>query len=536
MNGKNSISFARRLVVFLLLSSVLTSCQLQKSGETVFSDSEFPLLEIDIMSLQEGYKAGKYTVVEVVQLYIDRIRQIDQSGPKLNSIIHLNSDALQQAAILDQELKAGEWRGNMHGVPVLLKDNIDTKDGMPCTAGSKALAKHLPNKDAYLVKKLRVSGAVILGKTNMSEWANFRGSMSTSGWSSLGGQTKNPYFLDRNPCGSSSGSGVAVSANLTLVAIGTETNGSIVCPSHANGVVGIKPTAGMVSNSGIIPISFHMDVAGPMTRTVRDAAIALEAMTGRKAVDYVAYLDENALMGKRIGYYTGARGRNFKVDSLMNRALDFMEQAGAEIVELGEIIAPETAQAAFQVMLYEYRFGLNDYLANTVDHTGISNIQELIDFNQNEEYVLRYFNQLYLEMAAEKGDLDSEEYIESLAMMHFNSREEGIDRVMADFQLDAIVAPTGSPAWITDLYNGDNFQFGTSSPAAYAGYPIISIPMGEIHGLPVGISIFGPAWSEGTLLAIAYAFEQGTQHRFTPSFFAGAGDWGGKGIGGVRQD
>ncbi|TVR87281.1 MAG: amidase [Saprospirales bacterium] len=502
----------------LLGTIVFSACEREVAESEVRVREDFPLLEMQIADLQEAYMVGNLTVVEVVQLYLDRIEELDKNGPCLNSVIALNPEALETASQLDDEISEGNRRGPMHGVPVMLKDNIDTSDGMPSTAGSRALKNNLPDEDAAVVKKLREAGAVIMGKTNLSEWANFRGTMSSSGWSGHGGQTLNPYYLDRNPCGSSSGSGVAVSANLTMVAIGTETNGSIVCPSHANGVVGLKPTSGLVSNAGIIPIAFSMDVAGPMTRTVRDAALTLDAMTDQNQNSYAEHLDEFSLEGKRIGYYTSHQGRNFKVDSLTESAIAFLESRGAEIIYLDQIVTPKTAQHAFEVMLYEYKTGLNKYLATTTENTGISNILDLLEFNEKDDISLRYFNQSYLEMVAEKEDLDAETYLEALHLMHFNSREMGIDLAIEENELEAIMAPTGSPAWLTDLYNGDAFQFGTSSPAAFAGYPIISVPMGQIHGLPVGISFFGSAYSEKTLLGLAHAFEQGTRHREPPLF------------------
>jgi amidase len=493
--------------------------------------SDFPLLEMDIETLQKAYADGSYTVTEVVQLYMDRIEIIDKSGPALNSIIMLNPDAMEIAIELDRELAEGKSRGPLHGIPVLLKDNIDTHDQMPTTAGSRALANSFPLKDSFLAQKLREAGAVILGKANLSEWANFRGELSSSGWSGVGGQTRNPYVLDRNPCGSSSGSGAAVSANLTIFAIGTETNGSIVCPSHANGIVGVKPTVGLVSRSGIIPISYSLDIAGPMARNVKDAATALGVLTGIDPddeltllsegnfhTDYTQFLNADGLQGKRIGFFTAARGRNFKVDTLMLKAVEFMKSQGAEIIEIDQVSAPGTGNHAFQVMLFEYKDGLNKYFASLGPDAPVKSLEELIEFNKADEISLKYYNQVYLEMAQEKGSLDSQEYKDALAAMHKGAREEGIDRVMNEHNLDAIIAPTGSPAWKTDWVNGDSFQLGSSSPAAHAGYPNITLPMGFVENLPVGISIFGRAWSEPVLLEIAFAFEQGTNHRRLPEF------------------
>ena len=514
--------------IFLLLQF---SCSSPSHESWVVDTNEFPLLEMDIAGLQEGYANGTFTITQVVQAYLNRIEAIDKEGPTLNSVIMVNPDALHIARELDKELAAGRSRGPMHGVPVLLKDNIDTHDNMPCTAGSRALMNSFPLQDSHVAKKLREAGAVILGKTNLSEWANFRGEMSTSGWSGLGGQTLNPYVLQRNPCGSSSGSGAAIAANLAMVAIGTETNGSIVCPSHANGIVGIKPTVGLVSRSGIIPIAYSLDIAGPMARTVADAAITLGALTGvdpqdattyqsmeHAHRDYTQFLDANALEGKRIGFYRAPMGRNVKVDTLMHIALDHMRSQGAEIIEIDIISASNTGTHAFQVMLYEYKEGLNRYFQSLGPDAPIKNLDELIAFNRHDSISLLHFNQRYLEMANEKGDLTDPAYLEALAAMHYGSREQGIDRVMEEHQLDAMVAPTGSPAWFTDWVNGDSFQLGSSSPAAHAGYPNITVPMGFVDELPVGISFFGRAWSEPVLIGIAYAFEQGTRHRKPPGF------------------
>ena len=515
----------------LLVLIIFSSCEDFQRQKLSLGTDYFPLLEMDIETLQKAYAEGTYTVAEVVQLYLDRIELIDKSGPALNSILLLNPAAIEIAVELDRELAEGKSRGPLHGIPVLLKDNIDTHDQMPTTAGSRAMANSFPLKDSFVTQKLREAGAVILGKANLSEWANFRGELSSSGWSGVGGQTKNPYVLDRNPCGSSSGSGAAVSANLTIFAIGTETNGSIVCPSHANGIVGIKPTIGLTSRSGIIPIAYSLDIAGPMTRTVRDAAIALGALTGvdpddeltllsegKYHTDYTQFLKEDGLRGKRIGFFTAARGRNFKVDTLMLHAVEFMKNQGAEIIEIEQVSAPGTGNHAFQVMLFEYKDGLNKYFASLGPDAPIKSLEELIDFNKNDDISMQHYNQAYLEMAQEKEGLDSQEYKDALTAMHKGAREEGIDKVMNEHNLDAIIAPTGSPAWKTDWVNGDSFQLGSSSPAAHAGYPNITLPMGFVDNLPVGISIFGRAWSEPVLLEIAYAFEQGTKHRKVPQF------------------
>ena len=513
-------------IVFVLL---IVSCSAEsKKREGNWND--FPLLEVDIKGLQEDYAKGRRSIAEVTALYLNRIEQIDKSGPTLRAIIDINPNALSFAKTLDKERVAGKSRGPLHGIPIVLKDNIDTQD-QPTTAGSRALKGSIPLKDSEIAKKLRAAGAVILGKANLSEWANFRGQHSSSGWSGIQGQTKNPYVLTRNPCGSSSGSGVAVSANLTLLAIGTETNGSIVCPSHANGVVGIKPTVGLISRRGIIPISFTQDTAGPMARTVTDAALALGALVGIDSTDsktlasvekyhndYSTFLNKEGLQGKRIGIYTAPFGNNKAVDQLSQKAIEIMKEKGAELVEI-ETIAPRgTGSHSFQVMLHEYKAGLNDYFEQLGENAPIKTLEELIAFNLKDSLELKYFNQAYLKMAQEKEDLNSDAYKTALENLQRMSQQEGIDRVMIEHQLDAIIAPTGSPAWSTDWLNGDNFHLGSSSPAAWAGYPNITVPMGDIHGLPVGLSIFGTAWSEGKLIEIAYAFEQATQARIVPTF------------------
>ena len=519
--------------ILMVLMLLLWSCQpLFRDSQTETSDP-FKYLEWGIPQMQQAYKNGTLTIKEVVQAYLDRIAEIDQSGHRLNSIIQVNPDAIQLAEELDIEMADGRYRGPLHGIPVVLKDNIDTHDGMATTAGSRALENSYPLQDSYVARQLKEAGAIIIGKANLSEWANFRGQLSTSGWSGLGGQTKNPYVLDRNPCGSSSGSGVAVSANLTMMAIGTETNGSIVCPSQSNGIVGLKPTVGLVSRSGIIPISFTQDTPGPMTRTVRDAAICLGVLAGVDPADektrasqdkfyrdYTQFLKEDGLMGKRIGFYKGPLGRNFKVDTLAYQAVDFMKSQGAEIIEIDRISTGNPGHHSFQVMLYEYKDGLNKYFRSLGPDAPIKSLDELILFNRSDSIELKYFNQHYLEMASEKGDLGDEAYREALAGLMKGSREEGLDRIMNEHNLDAIMAPTGCPAWKTDLINGDSDQLGSSSPAAQAGYPNITVPMGFIGELPVGISFFGRAWSEPVLLEIAYAYERATMFRKPPEFLA----------------
>lgn len=485
-----------------------------------------------IAGLHERVKSGEVSARSLTQAYLDRIDQIDKHGHAINSVIELNPGALEIAETLDNERKAKGARGPMHGIPVLIKDNIDTADKMLTTAGSLALLESHPAQDSGVAKKLRDAGAVILGKTNLSEWANIRSSHSTSGWSGRGGLTKNPYALHRNPCGSSSGSGAATSANLCTVAVGTETDGSIVCPSSANGLVGIKPTVGLLSRAGIIPISHNQDTPGPMARTVRDAAILLGALAGsdprdaatkesdlRKQKDYTAFLDASGLRGARIGVARKYFGFNDAVDALMNDLIQEMKSAGAIIVDPADIPTfGKFDETELLVLLYELKADLNAYLAARPD-AQVKTLADVIAFNQkNKDREMQYFGQDLFLKAEQKGPLTDKEYIAAVTANHTLSREQGIDAVMDKFHLDALVAPTGGPAWLTDLVNGDHAVGGSSNAAAVAGYPNINVPAGFIFDLPVGISFFGRAWSEPTLLKIAYGFEQLTKARKPPQF------------------
>ena len=514
------------LYMWMLLH--LFSCQPQKPSNSVDS---FPLSEITITDIQNSYGNGSFTVRQIVELYLDRIENIDRNGPKLNSIIIVNPDALQIADSLDQILKLGNEKGALFGIPVLLKDNINTHDQMPTTAGSRILNNSYPPHDSWVAKKLRDAGAVIIGKANLSEWANYRASFSSSGWSGVGGQTKNPYVLDRNPCGSSSGSAVAVSANLCAVAVGTETWGSIMCPSNANGIVGIKPTVGLWSRSGIVPISYTQDTAGPMARTVRDAAILLGAVTGIDSSDqktpassgnfyqdYTQFLKEAGLNGKRIGYLKTEEGKHHKVDTLMYRAVRYLKGQGAEIIELEKLVEGTPYNNSTKVLAYEFKDGLKKYFASLGENSPIADLEEAMSATLSDSIEMLYFNVERMKNSQSKGSLETEEYNESLKNMLKAYRSDGIDRVMEEHQLDAIMSPTGSPAWKTDLINGDNFSLSTSVYAALSGYPNINIPMGFVGQVPVGISFFGRAWSEPILLEIAYAYEQGTQYRRSPEF------------------
>ncbi len=498
-----------------------------------FMPPAFELDELTIPDLQRAMQSGKYSAKSLVEKYTDRIDEIDKKGPTLKSVIELNPEAEAIAVALDRERKERGPRSPLHGIPILIKDNIDTQDRMMTTAGSLALIGTKPSQDAFVAKKLRDAGAVILGKTNLSEWANFRSSKSSSGWSARGGQTKNPYALDRNPCGSSSGSGVAPSANLCAAAIGTETDGSIVCPSSANSLVGIKPTVGLVGRSGIIPISHSQDTAGPMARTVTDAAIILGALTGedprdkttaqsrgKAYTDYTRFLDKNGLRGMRIGVARKHFSFNERVAKLMDQLLVEIRGAGATIV--GDTDIPTSGQfddSEFEVLLYEFKADLNAYLTSLGATTPIRSLKELIDFNKSKANLeMPYFGQDIFEKAEAKGPLTDRKYIRALQKNHRLTRTQGIDFIMKKHRLDAIVAPTGGAPWPTDWVNGDHFTGGYSSPSAVAGYPHITVPAGYIHGLPVGISFFGGAYSEPTLIKVAYAFEQATKARRPPKF------------------
>lgn len=526
---KSKFTFLSWLIVVTIL---FNACNPQNTPHKNTSGNQSPNLEeITIQQMTEGYKNHHFTVRQVVEGYISRINSLDKNGPQINSMIVINPDALKIADSLDKLLTEGKARGALFGVPVVLKDNIDTHDKMSTTAGSRALAGSHPLKDSWVAAKLRKAGAIILGKSNLSEWANFRSSFSSSGWSGVGGQTNNPYILDRNPCGSSAGTGAAVSANLSQFGIGTETNGSIVCPSNANGLVGIKPTVGLISRSGIIPISFTQDTPGPMARTVTDAAIALGTMVGVDSSDsktlaskehyfndYTKFLKTGSLKGKRIGLYTAPMGRNYKVDTLVNRAVRFLKQRGAIVVKIKQILPPKVEGASFQVLLYEFKNGLNNYLKSLGPDAPVKNLKQIIAFNKKDSVELKYFDQKLLLMAEAKGNLNSPQYKKALKTMTFGSRKNGMDKVMNKYNLDAIIGPTGSPAWKTDLVDGDHFMLGSSSPAAISGYPSITVPMGFVQGLPVGLSFFGRKWSEPLLISLAYSFEQGTRKRTAPNY------------------
>jgi len=500
--------------------------------------SSFELEETTVTDLQSAMASGRFTAHTITEKYLARIEAVDKHGPALNSVIEVNPDALSIAKELDRERKQKHLRGPLHGIPVLIKDNIDTSDRMMTTAGSLALVGSKPPKDSMVAQKLREAGAVILGKTNLSEWANIRSNQSSSGWSGRGGQTKNPYVLDRNPCGSSSGSGAGVSANLCAIAIGTETDGSIVCPASANGVVGLKPTVGLVSRRGIIPISHSQDTAGSLCRTVRDAAILLGALTGvdeedkatsesrgKSYADYTQFLVADGLHGARIGVVRGTFGFSGAVDALMGSALEVLKAQGAVLVDPAEIeTRGKFDESESMVFMYELKADLNAYLAKLGPRAPVHTLQEIIEFNEkHREQEMPYFGQELFLKSELKGPLNSQEYLDALKKNHQLARTEGIDATMDKHKLDALVGPTGGPAWLTDLVAGDHFSGGSSSSSAVAGYPNISVPAGDVFGLPVGISFFGRAWSEPVLIRIAYAYEQASKLRKAPQFLPSLG-------------
>lgn len=493
----------------------------------------FEFEETTIADLQEALRSGRHTSRSITQAYLERIQEVDKQGPALNSVIELNPEALAIAENLDGERKAGRVRGALHGIPVLIKDNIDTADRMQTTAGSLALVGQPAPRDAYIVEKLRASGAVILGKTNLSEWANIRSKNSTSGWSGRGGLTRNPFALDRNPSGSSSGSGAATSANLCAAAIGTETDGSIISPASACGLVGIKPTVGLLSRSGIIPISHSQDTPGPMARTVADAAALLGALTGidprdpatnssrgKAAPDYTAFLKTDALRGARIGVARNYFGFSEPVDKLMADAIDAIKRAGATLIDPADIASSsQLGPAENMVLLFELKADLNRYLAERAMKDGPRALADVIKFNEaNRATEMPYFGQDHFIEAEAKGPLTTKVYLDALAKNQKLARDQGIDAVAKKFKLDAFIAPSRTPAWLTDLVNGDSSSHSCSGLPAVAGYPHITLPMGYLHGLPVGISFFGTAWSESKLISLAYAFEQLTKFRRPPKF------------------
>ncbi|RTY65010.1 amidase [Flavobacterium sp. LB2P53] len=517
-----------------LTTLLITGCTsgTKKNEDSVSVEDFNAVFELDeetISSVREKLTSGKYTSEQLVQLYLKRIEAIDTNGPQLHSVIEVNPDALAIAVALDKELKAGKSRGPLHGIPVLIKDNIDTADKMLTTAGSLAMAGNSASKDAFVVKKLREAGAVIIGKTNLSEWANFRSTQSCSGWSSRGGQTKNPYILDHNPCGSSAGSGAAVSANLCVVAVGTETDGSIVCPASVNGVVGIKPTVGLVSRSGIIPISKTQDTAGPMARTVTDAAILLGVIAavdqddtvtleskGKAQKDYTTFLDKNALKGKRIGIEKKPQENNKYINALLDAAVNLLKKQGAIIIEIDYLEKINAlGQAEFEVLQYEFKDGLNTYLATA--NAKVKSLKDVIDFNTaNEDKAMPYFKQETLESSNAKKGLEDKKYLEALTVS-FEGSKSVLNTVFKENKLDAICGITMGPACSIDMIYGDRWGgYSLTSPAAASGYPHITVPCGLAYDLPVGLSFFGMPYTEGKLIGLGYAYEQVSKKRIKP--------------------
>jgi amidase len=504
------------------------------------SAAQFNVVEASIEDLQKAMASGRLTSRQLTSLYLARIKSLDKAGPRLNSIIEVNPDALAIADAMDAERKAKKVRGPLHGVPILIKDNIATGDRMQTSAGSLALAGAKAPRDSFVVAKLRDAGAVILGKTNLSEWANIRSTRSTSGWSSRGGLTRNPYALDRNTSGSSSGSAVAVAASLAAAAVGTETDGSVISPSAINGIVGIKPTLGLVSRSGIVPIAHSQDTAGPMARTVADAAALLTAMAGTdlhddatrdaspKASDYTKHLDAGALKGARLGVVRSQfGGRNDLVSAEIEKALKVLEAQGAVLVEVPEMPnAGKFAATELEVLLTELKADLEAYLGEWAPDADVRNLADIIAFNEkNKDKVMPYFGQEHFINAEKKGGLDGREYLDALAANHRMTRSEGIDKVLADNKLDALVAPSNGPPWLIDFIKGDFSGGGFTSFPAVAGYPHVTVPAGFVQGLPCGLSFVGTAWSEPRLIALAYAFEQASRARKAPTYPKTVNGW-----------
>jgi len=533
--GSSPVHMKRRN--FLSLTAASVALGIGKADEQTPSSpgpnrvGDLPLEELTIEQIQGAFANGRMTAESLSLAYLERIRALDSKT--VNAVIEVNPDALQIAAALDAERKVKGPRGPLHGVPVLIKDNIDTADKMMTTAGSLALIGSIAGQDSAVAARLRVAGAVILGKTNLSEWANFRSNHSISGWSGRGGQTRNPFALDRNPSGSSAGTGAGISANFAAVGVGTETDGSIVSPSSCNGLVGIKPTVGLIARSGIIPISHTQDTAGPMARTVRDAAILLGALGGpdprdpasataapHAQADYTKFLDAGGLRGARLGIARKFFGQSPLGDQIMEEAIAALKQAGALIIDPADLPSHgKFGDAELDVLLYEFKYGLNKYLEATAPTNKVRTLTDLIAFNSaNASRELTYFEQDTLEIADKKGPLTDKAYLDALEKCRKLSRDEGIDAALKQNNLDAIVAMTNGPACYIDVVNRDSDTGGCSQPAAVAGYPHITVPAGYARGLPVGISFFGAAWSEPKLIQFAYSYEQATKVRRAPAF------------------
>ena len=519
-----------RQLSFVLSLALMSACAAPtESQPTPPAAPAVDVVELSAMDARERMNAGTLTARALTQAYLDRIAAIDDAGPRLDSVIELNPNALADAEALDAERQQGKVRGPLHGIPVLLKDNIDVA-GMVNSAGSLALAEHRPTQDAFIAARLRESGAVILGKTNLSEWANFRSTRSSSGWSSRGGQTKNPYVLDRNPCGSSSGTGTAIAASLGAIGVGTETDGSIICPAAVSGLVGLKPTVGLVSRTGIIPISISQDTAGPMARTVADAALLLnglagvderdpagKASEGQRASDYTSFLNADALRGKRIGVLRQVMGFHPDVDAATNAAIDALQKQGAEVIDVKVGTYNEWNEAEFEVLLYEFKDGLNTYLKSSgAPH---ASLEALIAYNKaNAERVMPFFGQEIFEQAQAKGPITDAAYLKARDAAKRLAGAEGLLAALDGNKLDALLAPSMSPAWPTDHVLGDHFLGAGYGMAAVAGTPSITVPVGETFGLPLGVTLMGRAYSEGDLIALAFALEQATRARQAPQY------------------
>jgi amidase len=514
-------------------TAVATASTASAAGKAAPASAAGGILEAGVLEQQALMQSGKLSSQSLVAQYLARINAVDKRGPRLNSVIELNPDALKIAADMDRERAANKVRGPLHGIPVLLKDNIATADKMSTSAGSLALAGVRATRDAHVVAQLRAAGAVIIGKTNLSEWANMRSTRSTSGWSGRGGLTRNPYALDRNTSGSSSGSGAAIAASLATLAVGTETDGSIVSPASTCGLVGIKPTLGLLSRSGIVPIAHSQDTAGPMTRTVADAALMLAAMAGidatdpitrdsaGKPTDYAAALVKGGLKGMRLGVARNFFGSSDAVDAIIERELAVLKARGAILVDVKVPNTDKYGETEVEVLLYEFKPGLEAYLAGYAPHAPIKNMADLVAYNiKHNTKEMPFFAQEHLVKSQAKAGLKEKAYTEALANNHRYSRAEGIDQVMKEHKLDALVAPTGGPAWLTDFINGDHYGGSFSSPAAVAGYPHITVPAGHTNGLPIGISFVGAAFSEAALIRMAYDYEQATLHRRAPRYLA----------------
>lgn len=519
-----------RKTILLLFAALLLlgACREPKKGSEV--QALFNPLEITALELKAGIAEGKWSIREITELYLAQIEKLNHQGPHLNAIISVNPEALSIADSLDKLWNEGTILGELHGIPIILKDNIESLDAMPTTGGSRALAENFVQRDAEISRLLRKSGAIIIAKANLSEWANFRGENSISGWSGMGGFTRNPYVLSRNPCGSSAGSAVAVASGMAPLAIGTETNGSIVCPSQTNGIFGLKPTVGLVPGRGIIPIAHSQDVAGPMAKSIADLNLVMKVIgqpdptnpANLKNWPPPAYgsanLSGQEMGSKRIGVFHNSRGRYPKVDEVFDQAQADLKKLGYELIPVESILPNGTNYASFQVMLYEYQSDLNAYFQSLGPDAPLNSIEALIAFNEQDSLELAFFGQEYLEMALERTEEDKKSYLENLSLMHRNSRELGLDRIMDSLKLDVIIAPSGGPAWTTDLINGDHYLLGSSSPAAISGYPNVTVPMGSVQGLPIGLSFFGRAYSEGKLLETAYQFEIQENRRAIPMF------------------